>query len=412
MPDAREVDILRLGAKGEGVADVGGGKLYLPGALPGERVRLSADWADHQPAEAIVRPSPDRIAPVCRHFGTCGGCQLQHLAQEAYLAWKRQLVVDAFAARGLDATPQPVRAIPPGTRRRAVLTARRAPASTILGYHAGRSAEIIPIAMCPVLVPEIVRALARLAALASPLTGGNREARVTVTAASNGLDVALAGSDATPAPAQIAAVGARMGWGNIVRLSLDGQPVFIGAPPVLTFGSAQVVPPPGAFIQASADAEAAIVEIVTAAVGKAKHVADLFCGIGTLTFHLARRARVLAIDSDTASIAALQAGARGASGLKPIEARRRDLFGDPLSPLELNAFDAVVFDPPRAGAAAQAGALARSKVKTIVAVSCNPATLARDVRALIDGGYRLEALTPIDQFIFSAHVEAVAVLRR
>jgi 23S rRNA (uracil1939-C5)-methyltransferase len=262
-------------------------------------------------------------------------------------------------------------------------------------------------------VPEIVRSLPRIAALASRLTGsGSREVRITVTAASNGLDVALADGGARPPPAQIAAVGSGGGWGSIVRLSFGSEPVFIGAQPTVTFGRARVVLPPGAFIQASAEAETAIVEVVTAAVGKAKHIADLFCGVGTLTFHLARQARVLAIDSDAPAIAALQAGSREATGFKPVTARRRDLFSDPLSPRELDAFDAVVFDPPRAGAAAQAAALARSKVRTIAAVSCNPATLARDVRMLIDGGYRLEAVTPIDQFIYSAHVEAVAVLRR
>ena len=199
---------------------------------------------------------------------------------------------------------------------------------------------------------------------------------------------------------------------RFARLSVDGAPMLTRTTPSLVIAGVQVVPPPGAFVQAAAEAEVAIAAIAMGAVGKAKRVADLFSGLGTFSFALAAKSRVLAIDNDRELITALEDAVRMATGLKPIEAKVRDLFHDPLSPRELDAIDAVVFDPPRAGAKAQAGALAKSKVRTVVAVSCNPATLARDLAILIDGGYRLESVTPIDQFLFTPHLEAVAVLRR
>lgn len=411
MAEDREIEIDRLGSQGEGVGHMEGQPAYIPGTLPGERVRLGDDWTDHQPAAALVRSSGDRVTPLCRHFGVCGGCQLQHLASTAYLDWKRQLVLEAFASRGLHVAPKPVVAVGPHTRRRAVLASRRETGRVVLGFHGARSHQIIPIDECPVLVPDIERALDRLSVLLEPVVSQPRELRATVTAASNGLDVALT-SGGKVAAAAVSALTSEATKSGVIRVTLDGAPVFLSAHPTMALGSAKLVLPPGAFIQASADAEAALVAVITDATAKSKRVADLFCGIGTFTFHLARRARVLAIDSDAASIAALQTAARATAGLKPIEARRRDLFGDPLSPRELDAFDTVVFDPPRAGAATQAAALARSKVRTVAAVSCNPATLARDVRLLVDGGYKLESVTPVDQFVFSAHVEAIAILRR
>jgi 23S rRNA (uracil1939-C5)-methyltransferase len=410
--EAHQIEIQRLGSRGEGIAHHGGRPLYVAATLPGEIVSVTETGSEHIAADTIVRASPDRIDPVCRHFGTCGGCQLQHMATAPYLAWKRNLIIEAFAARGIDVVPEPVRVVSLGARRRAVLTAHRTGRRTLIGFHAARSHDIVAIEECPVMVPEIVRALPTIAEIAGSLATEDRPVRATVLAADNGLDVAFEGEGRRIAAKAIAASAAAMTQARILRLTVDGAPMLANASPVVRLGTASVIPPPGCFLQASAEAEAALVAIVLDAVGKSKRVADLFCGVGTFTFHLARRARVLAVDSDKASIAALDIAARATPGLKPIETRRRDLFTDPLSPLELAALDAVVFDPPRAGAAAQAAALARSKIKTVVAVSCNPATLARDVRLLIDGGYKLASVTPVDQFVYSAHIEAVAVLRR
>jgi 23S rRNA (uracil1939-C5)-methyltransferase len=412
MADALVVEIERLGARGEGIAHHDGRTLYVAATLPGELVSLTETDSGHVTPEKIVQPSPDRVDPVCRHFGTCGGCQLQHMAEQPYLDWKRDLVIEAFAARGMAVSPRPVHAVGPVARRRAVLTAIRRDTHTSIGFHAARSHDLVAIEECPVMVPEIVRALPTIARIAGALAEGDQPVRVTILAANNGLDVACESGGRHLPPRTIAAHADAIAKARIARLCVDGAPVLVNAMPIVQLGKARVAPPPGCFVQASLAAEAALVGAALDAVGKSKRIADLFCGIGTFTFHLAQKARVLAIDSDKASIAALETAARGTPGLKPIEVRRRDLFSDPLSPLELAAFDAVVFDPPRAGAAAQAAALARSKVKTVVAVSCNPATLARDVRMLVDGGYKLVSVTPVDQFVYSAHIEAVAVLRR
>ena len=253
---------------------------------------------------------------------------------------------------------------------------------------------------------------AGIRALAGLLLTRKSQARVTVIDTPHGLDIDFAGARRDLGADARAAVVLTADSHRIARLSLDGVPMLTRATPTLKISGADVVPPPAAFVQAAVEAETAMAAIAVAATGKSKRVADLFSGLGTFTFALARTAHVLAIDSDRRLITALNDAARKATGLKPIETKVRDLFQDPLSPRELDGLDAIVFDPPRAGAKAQADALAKSKVKTVVAVSCNPATLARDLGILIGGGYRLQAVTPIDQFLFTPHLEVVAVLRR
>ena len=404
--EAREIDIARLGAQGDGIAETPEGPLYVPFALPGERVRVS----DEGLPQLLSEPSADRRAPVCRHFGTCGGCVAQHMGHGLYARWKRGIVVEAFRQRGLQPEVAPLVPAPMQSRRRAVLTARRAGSRIAIGYHRRRSHDLLELEECPVLRPEILAHLPGLRAIAAAAAGA--EVRFTVLATPAGLDVAVEAEGAAfgaQAAAQLGRIGAEH---RLARIALNGEIVMERALPSVLLGDAAVVPPPGAFVQAVAETEAAMVKLVAAAVGKARRVADLFCGIGTFALPLARNARVVAIDGDRAAIGALSAAARGAQGLKPIETKVRDLFETPLSARELAGFDAVVFDPPRAGAALQAERLARSKVPVVVAVSCNPATLARDARTLIDGGYRLSSVTPVDQFLFSAHVEAVAVFER
>lgn len=405
MPEM-EVDIRGLAAQGDGIADASEGPQFVPFALPGERVRIAAQGLP----DVISAPSPDRIAPLCRHFGVCGGCAAQHMSATLYSEWKRGVVVEAFRQRGLEAPVAPLLRVPPASRRRAVFAARRSAGVTTLGYHRRRSHDVFALEECPVLVPAIVEKLEGLRAIASSI-GGDGEARITVLATPAGLDVDVA-LERTPGAATAARWAGIAGERGIARITVEGEAVVARATPSLPVGNVPMVVPPGAFLQAVAEAEAAITRCALAAVGQAKRIADLFAGVGTLTFPLARKAAILAIDSDKQAIAALGDAARRAQGLKPVETRVRDLFRDPLSPRELDAFDAAVFDPPRAGAKAQADALAKSKVPVVVAVSCNPATLARDARVLVDGGYRLEGVTPIDQFLFAAHVEAVAVFRR
>lgn len=396
-----------LGMQGDGVARTEGGPRFVALALPGEEVALDAAG---QLVEVLVA-SPERQTPPCPHFTVCGGCMSQHMSPALYAQWKADIVREAFRARGMSELPmQPLVTCAPGSRRRAVLSATRKGSTVALGYHARRSHDLVDVTACVVLDPTIAEALPALRRMVAMLEVG--EARLTVLASRAGLDIAVAADAKRLTPAVAANIGTLAAQARWARVSVDGNPIVSRAPPVLDMGGISVTPPPATFTQAVADAEEAMRTRVVAAVGNAKRVADLFCGLGAFSFALSRQARVTAIDNDKPALAALTAAWRHAQGLKPVDVLSRDLFRDPLSPLELKDFDAVVLDPPRAGAEAQAKALARSEIPVIAYVSCNPATLARDVSLLIDGGYTLETVTPIDQFLYAAHVEAVAILRR
>ena len=358
----------------------------------------------------MLKPSPDRIAPVCPHFGVCGGCALQHLEKAAYLDWKREQVVAALSARGLEADVEPVRPVPLGSRRRAALALARGKAGTALGYRRARSHELIDIAVCPVLSPGIVARLPRLKAALAPLLGGKREARVGVTETRNGLDIVLEG--AKPAPAAVGAFAREAISLGVARLTIGGESIGPARAPEIDLSGVSIRLPPGAFLQASREAEAVMAGLVREGVGDARRIADLFAGLGTFTFALARGAAVDAFEEDEAALQALAEAWRNTPGLKPVRTFGRDLFRAPLGVNELGPYDALVFDPPRAGAAAQAATIAKSKVPRVVAVSCNPGTLARDLRILVDGGYRIARIVPVDQFLFSPHVEMVARLER
>ena len=406
--EAREVTILRLGAQGDGIAETPEGEVFVAGALPGERWRLAPAG---QPAEMLTA-SPDRIAPICRHFGTCGGCTMQHLETDAYRAWKHGLVVQAFGHRGILADVRPLESVPLASRRRAVLGIAHRGDHAEIGFRQAGQHKLVDLAECPVLDTRITGALNGIRQLAKPVMKFGTGGRLSITATETGLDVALStGSIETTAEqrSRLAVAATALG---VARLTVEGSVVAMPSPPRLTIAGVVTEPPNGVFLQAVAAAETRLAEVVVAGVGKSKRIADLFCGIGTFTFPLARKAEVLAIDDDKAALATLSAALRTAQGLKPVTFKRRDLFREPLSPQELKDLDAVVIDPPRAGAKDQMEAIARSKLKLVVAVSCNPATLARDARILIDAGFKLGAVTPIDQFIYSPHVEAVAVLKR
>jgi 23S rRNA (uracil1939-C5)-methyltransferase len=410
MVEPGTVEIVRLGAQGDGVAETPHGPVHVPLALPGERVRLADGGLD----VIVGPPSPERRAsPLCPHVPRCGGCSVQHMGDRLYAEWKHGLLAAALAQRGIAAEVAPMVSVPPRSRRRATLSARRKGSAVVLGYHGPRQHRIEDIVDCAVLAPVITGALPGLRSLLALLLAPKGEARLTLLATPAGLDVAVSGGLRTQTGPEVRRDALQAAQSlPIARLSMDGEPWLARTSPVVALGGVEVLPPPGSFLQAVAEAEAAIAHLVLGGIGTAKRIADLFCGLGTLTFPLARQASVLALDSDTASIEALAAAARRAQRLKPIEARVRNLATTPLAPRELAAFDAVVLDPPFAGAKAQVEALARSKVARVVAVSCNPATFARDVRILLDGGYRLGVVTPIDQFLWSAHVELVAVLRR
>jgi 23S rRNA (uracil1939-C5)-methyltransferase len=411
----------RVGVHGDGVAETPGTPgvpVFVPFALPGETWLPPATGSTRFAQAPQSTPSPDRATPICRHFGMCGGCVAQHMAPNLYSEWKRGIVVEAFRQRGLDADVGPLVAVTAHSRRRAAFTAVRAGSRIHLGYHERASHTVCDVTSCPVLAPAIEAALPSLKVIAGLVlsNGKAEEVRITVTLAKHGLDVAITGAGRKiDARGRIEAIGLAQKAG-IQRLIVDGDSVLAGAIPVVTVSGVDVALPDQTFLQAVPQAEDVIAKMVVSGVSglksKKPSVVDLFCGLGTFTFALAKSARVFALDGDTAAIAALSVAAKHVQGIKQIEARRRDLFRDPLSERELRDFDAVVLDPPRAGAAAQVATVAKSKVPKIVMVSCNPATLARDVRTLVDGGYHLGPVTPIDQFLWSAHVEAVAVLKR
>ena len=407
-----EVRIERLGAQGDGVAQGPEGPLFVPFTLPGELVKVDAGAGDgHAEPLAIPEPSPERVAPVCQYFGTCGGCALQHMEVYAYLAWKRELVFAALASRGLETPVEEVRAVPLASGRRAAFALGRTSNATAFGYRAARSHAIVDIAACPVLGPAIAGRLPMLKSALAPLLGDKREARITVTEAEQGLDVVLEGIR-RPSPtlfARLATAGASFG---AARITLDGESLALRGTPTVALSGAEVSLPPGAFLQASRESEAVLAGLVKEGVGRAKRVADLFAGIGTFTFALAASAEVDAFEQDEEAIAALAGAARATPKLKPVRTHSRDLFRVPLTARELARYDAVVLDPPRAGAKAQAETLAASKVPKVVMVSCNPGTWARDLRILVYGGYRITRVVPVDQFLFSPHIELVAVLER
>lgn len=407
---ALEVRIERLGAQGDGVAEGPDGPIFVPFVLPGEKVRIEPSGAGRAYPIEVLERSRHRTEPDCPHFGACGGCALQHLGTGPYLAWKRGLVVAALKARGLEAEVEPVREVPRGSRRRAALALGREDGKVILGYRRVRSHELIEVGVCPVLSPRIVSALPALKRALAPLLGGKSEARVSLTETEGGLDIVLEG--VKPGSAALGTFAAKASKLGIARLSVGGDSIGPVVAPKVDLSGVKVKLPPGAFLQASREAEAVLSELVREGAAGAKHIADLFAGLGTFTFALAKEAAVDAYEADAAALAALSEAARKTPKLKPVRTFVRDLFRTPLSARELKVYDAVVLDPPRAGASAQARELAKSEVPKLVAVSCNPGTLARDLRLLVDGGYRITRMVPVDQFLFSPHIEVVAHLER
>jgi 23S rRNA (uracil1939-C5)-methyltransferase len=403
-----------MGHRGEGVADTPEGAAYVPYTLPGE-IAFAERSEGHPDRRRLVRletESPERIAPICPHFGVCGGCAVQHWAEPHYRAWKRDLVAAALAQTGLETQIDYLVDAHGAGRRRIVLHARRGGRDILqVGFSAPRVHAVVPIDKCPLLAPGLARAIPAAWKLAEAIGRIPKPLDLQFTATDAGLDVDLRGSGAL-APALEASLTGIAAAERLARLTRHGELVAQLATPTVRMGRAIVPLPPGSFLQSTAEGEAALARLVLEHVGARARVADLFCGVGPFALRLAERGRVFAFDSDEATIDALRRAAAGASGLKPIAATARDLFRQPLDGNELSAFDAVVFDPPRQGALAQARELAAARVQTVIAVSCNPATFARDARVLTDGGYRLLRVTPIDQFRHSAHVELVGVFQR
>lgn len=408
-----ELVIDRLGHLGDGVVlQPDGRQLFVPYTLPGETVDVDLQGGTAR-LKGVLTSSPDRVEPTCRHFGTCGGCMLQHIAPAPYADFKRRLVIDALADRGLAPEVGETRIVPSHSRRRATFAGVMAGRHPLVGFNERASHRLVTIDECPVVRPQLLAALPALTALTGLIAPRKGALDFTVTLTSGGLDVSVTGiaaRDADRLRMPLIELAARF---DLARLSAGGEAIVERRSVAINIDGVAVTPSPGGFLQVSEEAEAIMGELVTAAIPtKAKRVVDLFSGVGTFALRLARKAEVLAVEGEAGAVAALDRAARGMTGRHRITAEKRDLTRRPLIEKELEKVDAVVFDPPRAGAAEQSQWLARSEVPTIVAVSCNPATLSRDLRILVDGGYRIESVTPVDQFLWSSHVEVVTVLAR
>ncbi len=408
-----ELVIEAMGGEGDGVA---AGPAYAPFTLPGERVRVSGAGERRELLE-VLEPSAERVEPPCPHFGVCGGCALQHWAQEPYLAWKVERLAGTLAHQHLDVEILRPFAAGPGTRRRVALHARRGGRDMArLGYKTRKSWDLVDIAVCPISDPRIQAAIPALKRLAAPLFEHPKSApTLHVTLTATGLDVDISGverkSGGLSADARMQ-LAERAAEADFARVTLDGEVAYMIRQPQVRLGPATVSLPPGAFLQATPQAEAAMVGFVGEAAAGAQRIADLYCGVGTFTFRLAEIAPVYAADFASPAIQALTGALAGAPGLKGVTAEARDLVRRPMLAEELRKTDVAVFDPPRAGAAEQAAEFARSGLSRVIAVSCNPATFARDARILTDAGFRLERVLPVDQFLWSPHLELVGVFSR
>lgn len=395
----------RLGRRGDGVAVRGEERALAPLTLPGEQIEGEAE--DGRIARPrIVTPSADRVRAPCPHYKQCGGCSLMHASDVFVAGWKAQVVRTALAAQGIEVEVGAVHTSPSRSRRRAVLSGRRTRAGALVGFHQRASDVIVDVAECLVVRPAVMAALPDLRRLVALGASRAAELSLVVTETPAGLDLAVrGGKPMTPALlGELAVLAGAAGW---ARLDWDGEPLVI-RPPAVPFGRARVVPPPGGFLQATVEGEAALLDFVRRTVGGAGRIADLFAGAGTFTLPLAETAEVHAVEGLAAPLAALQAGWRAAPGLRKVTTEVRDLARRPLLPDELVRFDAVVIDPPRTGAPAQAAALAQSRVPVVAWVSCDPVSFARDARTMVEGGYALGRIEVVDQFRWSPHVELTA----
>lgn len=399
---ATTFSVLRLGAQGDGLVETPKGPLHIPKVLPGEQIKLEGDRLG-----SIVTRSAERVEPFCQLYDYCGGCKFQHWQEPSYRDWKRSVVINELQRQRIETSVSDLVDAHGNGRRRVVLHVRQQAGNWCAGFMAAKSHNLVAVDRCPILVPGLANAPA-IAAAFGPVLGN---CDVAITSANNGLDVAI--------KAERAAVARRLPvlvrlfeLHHLCRLSVNGETISAREAPMLNVDGIRVALPAQSFLQATQEGEERISKVVLEILAKARRVADLFCGTGPFALRLAQRLRVDGFDSDKPAIASLSDAVRHSQGLKPIVTSVRDLFRNPLVVQELESYDGVVCDPPRAGAEAQMRNLARSRVRRVASVSCDAQTFARDARILIDGGYQLLRVVPIDQFKWSAHLELVGEFRR
>ncbi len=389
--------IERIGQQGDGAATGRSGAVHIAKVLPGEVVEI----ADGKLVK-IVQASPERVAPFCKHFSSCGGCKFQHWQADSYGSWKRGTVVEALRRAGVGIEVDPLIDAHGEGRRRVTYHVREIDGVWRAGFMEAKSHVLKAIDVCPVLAPGLALS-ADIAAAFGPSLGA---CDVALTLADNGIDVAVK-AERSAVTKRLPALRELFDGFKLARLSVNGEALFTVIGPHILIGKAKAELPLTTFLQATAEGEKTLARLVTEALKKPKHVVDLFCGIGPFALRIAEFARVHAVDIERTSVGSLEFAVRNAQGLKPVTGEVRDLFRNPMVAMELKEFDAAVLDPPRAGAEAQVRVLAKSKVKRVVSVSCDAQTFARDARILIDGGYALKRVTPVDQFKWTAHVEIV-----
>ena len=418
--DALRID--ELSSKGEGVHRAPRERVYIDRALPGDRVeaklRRDVDGVLRGDVVGVVEPSPHRVPPPCPHYALCGGCTLQHASDEFYRGWKTGIVRDALAAKGL--APARWHApvfLPPGGRRRITFTAEKQGDAVALGYSRRRQRQVVAIESCLIADPAIMALRPRLAPLLAPLLQEDKPATAFIQTIGGQFEIVITGpvgaqgmpdAGVREAMARLADALAidRVSWRATIG---DAAAVMIEHRALRArFGALEVAMPPLGFLQPTPQGEAALVAAVMAALPPAGRFADLFAGAGTFTGPMLARGAVDAFENAAPAVRALDDAKAGL----PLTAIKRDLFRVPLTRDEAGRYDAIVFDPPRAGAEAQVKELAASAVPVLVGVSCNPATFARDARILVDGGYRLDSVQVIDQFTWSHHVELVAAFSK
>lgn len=402
--------IRQVSIQGDGIADSSEGPIYVPFTLTGEVV--DGDVVGNRiPKPRIVEPSSNRVKTPCSHFKSCGGCAMQHASDEYLADWKTDVVKNALAAHDLSSTFKPIITSPAQSRRRATFAAERTKKGVLIGFHGRASDTVVAIPSCKLLHSDIMATMPALEALTK--IGASRKARISisVTHSTAGADVSVADAKEADGPMMVE-LGALVEQFKLSRLSWNGEIIAIRTPPIQTFDGIAVSPPAGAFLQATESGQIALTDSVLDAVGDAKNIVDLFSGCGTFSLPLARKAQVLAIEGDASLLKALDAGWRNGRGLKTLETQKRDLFRNPVLPEDFKKFNAVVIDPPRAGAKAQCEELAKTGIPRIAFVSCNPVTFARDAKILVNAGYTIEWVQVIDQFRWSAHVELVALFTK
>lgn len=404
-----KLTIERLGHHGDGIARGPEGPIFVPGMLPGEEVEgvLVGQTLDDA---KIITPSAHRRRAPCPHYRACGGCALQHAHDDFVENWKSGVVIQALAAQGIKAEVTAVHTSPPNSRRRATLSARRTKAGVTLGFHMRGSDQVVAVPQCMLLDDDLKSYFPALEELTKLGASRKGELSISITSAITGPDVAVTGGK--PLDAELLQdLGQLCERTGIARITWDGEAAATRTTPLVPSGPAQIPLPPGAFLQATPQGEAALVEAVLQITKGAKRIVDLFAGCGTFALPLARNADVVAVEGAAPLTKALDQAARMAKGIRMVTSATRDLFRNPMIPDELR-FDAAVIDPPRAGAEAQIGQLAKAQIPVIAMVSCSPATFARDAKTLIEAGYVMSDLRVVDQFRWATHVEMVAAFRR